>query len=53
MANREVSTTPAKRDAVFDLVFREDLIWFIKNDRKAAIHTLELGEAVLTDPRHW
>jgi toxin YoeB len=50
MANQEVSKTPSKRDAVFDPVFREDLIWFIKNDRKAAIRTLELVEAVLTDP---
>ena len=50
MANREVRKRPSERDAVFDPVFREDLIWFIKNDRKAAIHTLELVEAVLDDP---
>ena len=50
MANREVRKRPSERDAVFDPVFREDLIWFIKNDRKAAIRTLELVEAVLADP---
>jgi toxin YoeB len=50
MANREVRKRPSDRDAVFDPVFREDLIWFIKNDRKAAIRTLEIVEAVLADP---
>ena len=50
MANREVRKRPSERDAVFDPLFREDLIWFIKNDRKAAIRTLELVEAVLADP---
>lgn len=50
MANREVRNRPVERDAVFDSVFREDLIWFVKNDRKAAIRTLELVESVLADP---
>ena len=50
MANRDVRKSPSERDAVFDPVFREDLIWFVKNDRKAAIRTLELVEAVLADP---
>lgn len=30
--------------------FREDLVWFIKNDRKAALKTLEMVEAVVADP---
>ena len=30
--------------------FREDLVWFIKNDRKLALRTLELVEAVVADP---
>jgi toxin YoeB len=30
--------------------FREDLVWFIKNDRKAALKALELVEAVIADP---
>ena len=50
MAYREVRKRPSDRDAVFDPVFREDLIWFIKNERKAAIRTLELVDAVLADP---
>lgn len=50
MANRDVLKKPLEREAVFDPVFREDLIWFVKNDRKAAIRTLELVEAVLADP---
>jgi toxin YoeB len=50
MTNREVRNRHSESDAVFDPVFREDLIWFIKNNRKAAIRTLELVEAVLADP---
>jgi toxin YoeB len=50
MANREVRKRLSEHDAVFDPVFREDLIWFIKNERKAAIRTLELVEAVIADP---
>jgi toxin YoeB len=50
MANREVLKKPSRRDAVFDPIFREDLIWFVKNNRKAAIRTLELVEAILADP---
>jgi toxin YoeB len=50
MANQEARKRPSEHDAVFDPVFREDLIWFIKNDRKAAIRTLELVEAALADP---
>ena len=30
--------------------FREDLAWWIKNDRRAALRTLELVEAVVADP---
>lgn len=30
--------------------FREDLAWWIKNDRQVALKTLELIEAVLADP---
>jgi toxin YoeB len=50
MADREEPKRPSQRDAVFDPVFREDLIWFVRNDRKAAIRTLELVQAVLADP---
>jgi len=30
--------------------FREDLVWFIKNDRKLALRALELVEAVIAEP---
>ena len=30
--------------------FREDLAWFIKNDRRAALRILELVEAIVADP---
>lgn len=30
--------------------FREDLAWWVKNDRKAALRVLDLVEAVLADP---
>ena len=30
--------------------FREDLAFWIKTDRRAALRTLELVEAILTDP---
>jgi toxin YoeB len=30
--------------------FREDLVWFIKNDRKLALRTLDLVEAIVADP---
>ncbi|MGB8259233.1 MAG: Txe/YoeB family addiction module toxin [Terracidiphilus sp.] len=30
--------------------FREDLVYWIKTDRRVALRTLELAEAVLADP---
>jgi toxin YoeB len=30
--------------------FREDLAWWVRNDRHAALKTLELIESVLADP---
>ncbi|MGD0940936.1 MAG: Txe/YoeB family addiction module toxin [Terracidiphilus sp.] len=38
------------REAVFQPEFREDLIDWIKTDRKVALRVLELVEAILTDP---
>jgi len=38
------------RIAVFHPEFRADLRWLVKNDRQAALKTLELIEAVLSDP---
>ena len=41
---------PVERQAVFQSEFREDLRYWVKTDRKAALRTLELVEAVLNDP---
>jgi toxin YoeB len=40
----------AERLAIFTTQFREDLVYWIANDRKLAIRTLELVEATLKDP---
>ena len=39
-----------KRAAVFHAEFREDLRYWVKNDRSAAIRVLDLVDAVLRDP---
>jgi toxin YoeB len=39
-----------ERVALFLTAFREDLAYFVKTDRKAALRTLDLVEAVLVDP---
>jgi toxin YoeB len=41
---------PAEREAVFQPEFREDLQYWVQNDRKIALRILELVEAVLRDP---
>jgi len=38
------------REAVFYARFREDLLFWVKTDRKAALRILELVEAVLANP---
>jgi toxin YoeB len=43
-------TKPPKRLAIFDPEFREDLAYWVKTDRKAALRTLELVEAIIADP---
>jgi toxin YoeB len=40
----------AERGVDFLPKFREDLVWWIRNDRKAALKTLELVEATVADP---
>jgi toxin YoeB len=40
----------AKRDAVFHPEFGQDLRYWVENDRKVALRTFELIEAVLRDP---
>ena len=41
---------PAEREAVFHPQFREDLSYWVKTDRKAALRILELVEAAMRDP---
>jgi toxin YoeB len=40
----------AEREAVFQREFLEDLRFWVKTDRSAALRTLELVEATLRDP---
>jgi toxin YoeB len=40
----------AERDAVFHREFLEDLRFWVKTDRNAALRILELAEATLRDP---
>lgn len=39
-----------QRDAVFHPEFREDLVHWVKSDRKIAVKVFELIEAILRDP---
>jgi len=41
---------PARRAAVFQPEFREDLQHWVRTDRKIALRALELVEAILRDP---
>ncbi|HZL68474.1 MAG TPA: Txe/YoeB family addiction module toxin [Candidatus Limnocylindrales bacterium] len=41
---------PVERQAVFQPEFREDLRYWVKTDRKAALRTLELVEALMNSP---
>jgi len=39
-----------RRDAVFHSEFREDLLYWVKTDRKTALRVFRLIEAVIKDP---
>jgi toxin YoeB len=41
-----------QRDTVFQPEFREDLVYWIKQDRKIALRIFKLLEAVMRDPFH-
>jgi toxin YoeB len=45
-------TRRAKRDAVFQSQFLEDLAYWVKTDRKIALRVLELVDAAVQDPFH-
>lgn len=40
----------AKRDAVFQPEFREDLRYWVETDRKTALRIMQLVEAIMNDP---
>lgn len=40
----------AKREAVFQPEFIDDLRWWVKTDRKVALRVLDLVDAILRDP---
>lgn len=39
-----------KRLSIFHSEFREDLAYWVKNDRKVALRILDIGEAILRNP---
>lgn len=41
---------PQLKEAVFDRAFLEDLTYWTRTDRKRAVRTLKLVEAILRDP---
>lgn len=49
MSRRDESGA-GKREAIFDRDFIEDLRYWIATDRKTALRTVEIVEAVLRDP---
>ena len=48
--NKEPPASTARREAVFQLEFRQDLRWWVETDRRVALRVLELVEAILRDP---
>ncbi|HQR40930.1 MAG TPA: Txe/YoeB family addiction module toxin [Blastocatellia bacterium] len=48
--NRTKSSRPSYRAAVFDAKFREDLRWWVDQERRVALRVLELVEATVRDP---
>jgi toxin YoeB len=42
----------AKREAVFDTDFLDDLRYWVKTDRNIALRVLDLVESILGDPFH-
>lgn len=50
MARTEDRQRQARRDAVFQPEFREDLRYWVETDRRVALRVLEIVEAILRDP---
>jgi toxin YoeB len=47
---KAAKTIPAKREAVFQPEFREDLRYWISTDRKIVLRAFELIEAIMREP---
>lgn len=47
---RNKQPTKAKRNAVFQTEFREDLRYWVRSDRKTALRIFDLIEAIIRDP---
>jgi toxin YoeB len=50
MSKSGATNKPAPRAAVFSSNFREDLRYWVENDRKTALRVMDLVEAALADP---
>ncbi len=50
MTEKNEAIASARREAVFDRDFLEDLRFWIETDRKAALRVLQIVEAVIRDP---
>lgn len=42
--------TPKERQSIFHSEFREDLVYWVKIDRKVALRILDIVEAILRNP---
>ena len=49
-SRRGRTTCPVQREAVFHPEFREDLRYWVETNRRTALRTLTLVEAILRDP---
>lgn len=50
MPKIKLGQPPTGREAVFHAEFRDDLRYWIENDRRIALRTIDLIEAILRDP---
>ena len=50
--SKERGQSKEERDAVFHPEFREDLRYWVENERKTALRAFDLIEAIMRDPFH-
>jgi len=48
--HKNVGKQKARREAVFQVEFREDLRYWVETDRRVALRALNIVEAVIRDP---